>query len=204
MLYLNPSCPRFSRFGAGRAFTMIELLVVIAIIAVLAGLLLPVLGKARETARSVNCTSNLHQVAVASMTYSMDYRNNLPSFRSWLYTQPGDLTTGRLYPFLKSKPVYLCPTDQSELASKKRTPGTTSPPFGGTSHPRNYSYAMNCGICHATDLANFLDPSKTLMYMEGALDRNDYSGGGRAGHVLADAGVPSQSARAPGHVGPAG
>ena len=161
------------------AFTLIELLVVIAVLAILAGLLLPALGRAKESARSAACLNNLHQIGVASVVYSLDAKDNLPSFRNWLFTNPGNLATGRLYPYLKSRSVYICPTDKLELAAQRRpTRPPPAPPafFGTQNHLRDYSYAMNCGTCHTPDLAAYLEPSRTLLYMEANLATNDYTG----------------------------
>jgi len=72
----SPSRPR------RRGFTLIELLVVVSIITLLISITLPVLGKARESARTVTCLSNLKQIGIAHEIYKVDHNFYMPPTRT--------------------------------------------------------------------------------------------------------------------------
>lgn len=85
--------------GSNRGFTMIELLVVIGIIAILAGIMYPVLTSGRKRANQATCLSNLHQCVVALRIYMDDYETHVP---------PDDAVARKL---LKKMPTC-CPNDK--------------------------------------------------------------------------------------------
>jgi prepilin-type N-terminal cleavage/methylation domain-containing protein/prepilin-type processing-associated H-X9-DG protein len=110
-----------------RAFTLIELLVVIAIIAVLAGLLLPVLGRVKESGNATACLSSLHQIGLALQLYVQDNRNRLPwmNDKSLTTTNPLPPPDVVLSNYLGNPNVLRCPSDNQQTDYFKKYGGTT-------------------------------------------------------------------------------
>jgi len=137
-----------------RGFTLIELLVVIAIIAILAAILFPVFATAREKARQTSCSSNMKQLGLGVLQYIQDYDETLPCGADWHDNGAG--WACQVYPYLKSKGVFVCPSDT------------------GTPNPM-CSYGYNMNVVTGPGWANppvgrpisvFTMPSSTVLFFE--------------------------------------
>lgn len=116
------------------AFTLIELLVVIAIIAILAGMLLPSLHKAKGVSTGVKCSGNLREISRYYTLYSSDYNEYLPNPYTLGYTDTNNFFWEKFagiykFPFGKNKPDALlrCPN----YPDKGYTGGQFATSYGG-------------------------------------------------------------------------
>lgn len=155
------------------AFTLIELLVVIAIIALLAAILFPVFGRARESARRSSCLSNMKQIGTALLQYTQDYDEKLPGNGS---LDPGaglsqgftDASADRnwancMAKYSRNLAIFICPSSLPYT-----TTGSSGSPYAEL--PRdgvngNTSYAYN-GIVADRNLAVIPEAANIVMLHE--------------------------------------
>jgi len=110
------------------AFTLVEIIVVLGIIIMLAGLLFPLIGRAKEAGKRAQCLSNLRSLTQAWIAYAADNDRHLVSVGTgptgWIFKPPppdlqhvGPVKRGKLYPYLNDVSPFRCPDDTSDVTA---------------------------------------------------------------------------------------
>ena len=148
-----------------KGFTLIELLVVIAIIAILAGMLLPALARAREEARKAVCKSNIKQMGLAIAMYMNDYEEFYPTRALNLTVGTNDLrglgALCLLYDqYITAKKIFKCPSTTDD--PNNLTIGLNIDRIDGliTAQPAGCSYAYDSQKGKLTDPATAIGADK--------------------------------------------
>ena len=149
----NPSklCLDRSLRHTRQGFTLIELLVVIAIIAILAAILFPVFGRARENARRSSCQSNLKQIGLGVIQYRQDYDEFFP-LASRPTANPFFGWADTIQPYLKSTQIYQCPSEPNGPSDLPNAAAAT-PVVGYTDYWYNAILSWNGNGANATPFA---------------------------------------------------
>jgi type II secretory pathway pseudopilin PulG len=148
-------------------FTLVELLIVLGIIILLVGLVLPMLGHAREAGRRTQCLSNLRQLTTAWLSYAGDNERHLCKAQqgqtpgptsSWIgaLSDASRVENGVLWKYLNDRTPYRCPADISD------------PTLNRTSFQLNGVLNGSIGVPFPlTKLDDIAQASKTFVFIEG-------------------------------------